>query len=70
MKYGLTKNLINQVTQDPDYFQARTGLRTFFDRIQAQDIDLSIVSSGVGNFIESFLTRNGISLDRVRIHGN
>lgn len=70
VKYGLTRGLIDQIVQDPVYFEARTGLQAFFDRIRTENIDLFIVSSGVDNFIESFLTQNNISLDGIRIHGN
>lgn len=70
IKYWLTLDLINQITKDEDYFSARKWLKVFFDYIKSNNIDLYIVSSGVCNFIESFLEQNQITLDWIKISWN
>lgn len=70
IEYWLTKDLINKITKDENYFSARKWLKDFFDYIKANKIDLYIVSSGVCNFIESFLEQNWINLEWVQISWN
>jgi 2-hydroxy-3-keto-5-methylthiopentenyl-1-phosphate phosphatase len=50
-KYHLTTEQIDQVVMDDRYFAPRAGVREFLDEIEAQDIALYIVSSGISYFI-------------------
>ena len=50
-KYHLTTEQIDQVVMDDRYFAPRAGVREFLGGIEAQDIALYIVSSGISYFI-------------------
>lgn len=69
MEFGLTQNVIDSITQNPDYFAPREGLETFLSHVSDHAVEFHIVSSGVSNFIESFL-KGKMHPDAVRIFGN
>lgn len=51
VKYGLTLDQIDAIVMDDRYFAPRAGVAEFLEEIQARDIPLCIVSSGIVVFI-------------------
>lgn len=56
VKYNLTLEQIDAIITDDTYFAPRDGVAEFLEEIQAQDIPLYIVSSGISIFIERWFT--------------
>lgn len=70
VKYWLNKNLVERITKDKKYFSPREWLAELFAYINKNNIDFFIVSSGVSDFINSFLKSNDIDSNSIKIYWN
>lgn len=69
-KYELSQKLIQEVVSKNEYFKPRAWLKEFIDFIQKNNLDLFIISSWVGNFIEEFLEYHNLNSSNIKIFWN
>jgi phosphoserine phosphatase len=66
VKYGLTKEQIDQVLRDDRYFAPRDGVVEFLKTLQERNIPLTLVTSGISYFVQRwFELRFSYALDGV-----
>jgi len=70
IKYQISEELFAKAARDLRIMQFRPGAKEFIDFLHAYQIPLIIISAGVGNFIETFLTNNGCYYDNIYVSSN
>ena len=69
-KYKLTEKVVNDAVLDKNVMKFRNGAINFLKYLYKNNIPLIIISSGIGNVIESFLKINKCYYDNIHILSN
>ena len=70
---GLNKNVINQVADDlidGEKIKLRLGVKDFLLTLKNNDIPMIVISSSIGDLIESFLKKEGLLYKNIHIIAN
>lgn len=70
VKYQLKEELFERAAMDLRVLEFRPYAKEFIEFLHKNDIPLIIISAGIGNFIESFLKKNGCYYDNIYVSSN
>lgn len=70
VKYKLSEEVFKNAAKDLRIMEFRPGAKEFITFLHDNNIPLIIISAGIGNFIETFLSLNNCYFDNVYISSN
>lgn len=70
IKYKLSEEVFEKAASDLRIMEFRKGAKEFLDRMHEEGVPVIIISAGIGNFIETFLKKNGCFHDNIFISSN
>lgn len=69
IKYGVREDAINTVNTS-NILKCRNGVKEFLKLMHEKNIPVIIISAGLGNFIEKFLSNNDSMYDNIHVVSN
>lgn len=69
-KYHIYKETIEKLFANSNGLKLRKDTKSFLKRMNELEIPIVIVSAGIGNFIETYLEREGCLYNNISIHSN
>lgn len=70
IKYQIKEDIFKQAATDLRVMEFRKGAKEFIEFLCKNNVPLIIISAGIGNFIETFLTLNNCYFDNIYISSN
>lgn len=70
IKSKLTKQFLKEQTRNPNLMEFRKGAKEFLKNMHERNIPVILLSAGIGDFIEEFLTANDCNYDNIYIISN
>lgn len=69
-KFGITEQTINYSADNESIMSFRDGAKEFLEEMHDKGIPIIVISAGVGNIIQQFLTNNGCNFPNIYICSN
>jgi len=70
IKYQIPEEIINTAAKDFSVMDFRSGAKEFLEKMHDRNVPVIIISAGIGNFIQQFLTNNNCYFDNIYIVSN
>lgn len=70
IKYQLSEEVFNTAATNLRIMQFRPGAKEFLEFIYKNNVPLIIISAGIGNFIEAFLSHHNCYFDNIYVSSN
>jgi len=70
VKYQISEEVIKSATKDLRVMDFRTGAKKFLEKMYIKKVPVIIISAGIGNFIQQFLSQNNCNFNNIYIVAN